>query len=288
MLWLLPGCLAFHRGAMPGEPADATFLELEGARVRYIDRGRGPPVVLIHGYSASLDTWNAVVPVLEKKHRVLALDLKGFGWTDRPPGDYSPRAQAHLVKALMDARGVEQAAIVAHSYGASVALTLALDFPDAVSRLALYSGYVYEDQVPAFFLWSRAGGVGESLFALYYGERLDDRVALAFYDRRYVTEELVDAYEKALSRPGTRAAALAVARGQRYSDLERRYGTIDKPTLLLWGREDRVTPLSYGERLSRELPRAHLVVFPRCGHFPMIEAAAESTAELARFLEEQR
>ena len=90
-LGLFPGCLAFHRGAMPGEPKDAQFAEVEGARIRYVDVGQGPAVVLIHGYASSLETWAALIPQLAKTHRVLALDLKGFGWSDRPEGDYSPR-----------------------------------------------------------------------------------------------------------------------------------------------------------------------------------------------------
>jgi pimeloyl-ACP methyl ester carboxylesterase len=91
--------------------------------------------------------------------------------------------------------------------------------------------------------------------------------------------------EFALDRPGTVAAALAAVRGQRYSEVQARYRTIAQPTLLLWGREDEVTTLPFGERLSRELPHARLVVYPRCGHFPMLEAASASNTELVAFLD---
>lgn len=278
------GCLHFHQGAMPGEPKDATYLELEGARVRYLDVGEGPAVVLVHGFASSLETWAAVVPELQKTHRVLALDLKGFGWTDRPQGDYSPAAQARLVQALLDARGVERAAVVAHSWGASVALALALAVPERVTHLALYDAWVYEAQLPTFFHFARAPAVGEVLFGLFYGERSDERMGLAFYDQRYVTEALVEDVERSLQRPGTRAAALAAVRGQRYAEVEAQYAKVAVPTLLLWGREDLTTPVSVGERLARQLPQARLVVYPRCGHFPMLEAAPESTRELAAFL----
>ncbi|HUB09526.1 MAG TPA: alpha/beta fold hydrolase [Myxococcales bacterium] len=291
MSLLLPfaGCLAFHEGPMPGEPKDATFAEVAGARVRYLDAGPrdAPAVVLLHGFASSLDTWLPVLPALERGHRVLALDLKGFGWTDRPEGDYSPEAQAKLVLALMDARGIHRAAVVGHSWGASIALAMALAAPERVDRLVLYDGWMYEEQLPTFFHWSRAGGVGELLFALYYDQRPDEKMELAFYDRRFVTEELVEAVEKALERPGTKAAALAAVRGQRFVELQTRYRTVVQPTLLLWGREDKVSPLAYGERLSKELPNARLVIFPQCGHFPMIEAQAPSTRELVDFLSER-
>lgn len=283
----LAGCLSFHQGPMPGEPKDATFLEVEGTRVRYVDKGEGPPVVLIHGFASSLETWDAVIPKLVDKHRVIALDLKGFGWTDRPEGDYSPWAEAKIVKALMDRRGIEKAAIVAHSWGSSVALALTLGAPERVTKVALYDAWVYEDQIPTFFRLARKGGMGEFLFGVYYKQRPDERLALAFHDPSALNEKLAEDVEKSLERPGTVAAALAAVRGQQFAEVEKRYRTIQKEVLLLWGREDVVTTLDYGERLSRELPNSRLVVYPRCGHFPMLEAASASTAELARFLEDE-
>ena len=94
---VLAGCSSFHAGALPGEPQTALYAAVDGARLRYVDRGKGPPVVLLHGFASSLETWDLLVPELEKTHRVIALDLKGFGWSDRPEGDYSPAAEARLV-----------------------------------------------------------------------------------------------------------------------------------------------------------------------------------------------
>ncbi len=282
----LTGCLAHFTGPMPGEPSGATYTEVAGARVRYVDVGRGPPVVLIHGFASSLETWTGVIPVLAKSHRVIALDLKGFGWSDRPEGDYSPAAEADLVWALLDRLGVGRAALVGHSWGASVVLAMALAHPERTTRIALYDAWVYADQLPTFFYLARAPVLGEAMFALWYDERPDDKLEHAFYDKDHIPQALVDAVEKALDRPGTRYAALAAVRGQRFEDVEARYRTITKPTLLLWGREDEVARLSEGERLSRELPNSRLIVYPRCGHFPMIEAAAASTRDLASFLAE--
>jgi pimeloyl-ACP methyl ester carboxylesterase len=257
---------------------------VNGARVRFTDVGEGPAVVLLHGFASSLETWDLLAPVLRARHRVIAVDLKGFGWTDRPAGDYSPQAQAAMVLALLDQRGVKDVAVVAHSYGASVALAMALAAPERVRRLALYDAWVYEEQLPSFFLWSRAKGLGETLFALFYEERPEDKLALAFYDPSRVPERLIEDVERAFARPGTRAAALAAVRGMRYAQVQGRYRTIDKPVLLLWGREDVVTPVSIGERLARDLPRSRLVVYPRCGHLAMLEAAAATNAEVATFL----
>ena len=290
-LAFLPGCLAFQTGAMAGEPEDARYVVLDGVRVRYAELGPedGAPVVLVHGFASSLETWAPVLPALAAAgHRAIALDLKGFGWTERPPGDYSTEAQARLVLALLDHLGVRGASFVGHSYGAGVVLRLALIAPERVRRIALYDAWAFADQLPPFFHVARADGIGEAAFALWYGERAEDRMAMAFHDPRFLTMELVDAVEAALRRPGTYAAALAAVRAMHYEQVEARYREIAVPALLLWGREDRVTPLSTGERLVRELPGARLVVYPGCGHFPMIEHAAQSTAELVRFVGEER
>lgn len=284
MALLGSGCLHFHTGPMPGEPKDATYLQIDGTRVRYVDVGEGPPVVLLHGFASSIENWITVMPRLVKDHRVIAIDLRGFGWTDRPVADYSPKAQAQLLKAVLDERKVGKVAIVGHSYGSSVALAFALEYPEQVSRIALYDAWVYDSQLPSMFHMARAKGVGEVLFGLFYSERYEERLTMGFYDPDMVSEQLVEEVEKAFERPGTRAGALEAVRGMRFDEMESRYRTITAPTLLLWGREDLVTPVSIGEKLVRQLPNAKLNVYPRCGHFPMIEAVSESTRDLGAFL----
>lgn len=290
LVLLCAGCLSWHQGPMPGEPRDATYATLtadgQNLRVRYRDVGpqTAPVVVLLHGFASALETWAAVAPRLAHTQRVISLDLKGFGWTDRPEGDYSPAAQANLVLALLDSRGVDRFSVVGHSWGSSVALAVALAAPERVQRVALYDAWVFEDQLPAFFRWARVDGVGEALFGLFYKERADERLVRAFYDPTVVQEAFVEEVERALDRPGTVAAALAAARGQRFAELQGRWSQVKQPTLLLWGQQDQVSWLEFGERLAAALPDARLRVYPRCGHFPMIEAAEASYAALSAFL----
>jgi len=286
---LCTGCLAFHRGAMPGEPADATFAQVDDTRVRYRDQGKGPAVVLIHGFGSALDTWDLLAPQLVKAgRRAISLDLKGFGWTDRPEGDYSPTAQAVLVISLLDKLGVDKFAIVAHSWGSSVSLQIALMVPERVTRLALFDAWAYEEQLPTTFYWARAPLIGEIIYGVFYDQLPEMKLESAFFDKRFVTQKLVDDVERAYERPGTKAAALAAVRGMRYAEVQKRYSSIRQPVMLMYGREDVATPVSFGERLVTQLPNATLEVFPRCGHLPMIEAAAATTTRVLRFLEEER
>lgn len=292
------GCLAHHDAIPADAPADARWIALRGVKTRFVDDppladagatgDSATPALLLHGFAASLDTWAGVRLALRRQRRVLALDLKGFGYSARPAGDYSPEEQARLALALLDARGVTKVQLVAHSWGSAVALALARLAPERVERIALYDAWVFEAQLPPFFLWARAPAIGEALFALIYQQRAEDRLQLAFYAPERVPQQLVDHALAGIERPGTTAAHLAAVRGQRLRAAEPGYAKIAAPVLLLWGREDRVTPLRYGERLLRLLPAGQLRVYPRCGHFPMLEATAESTRDLLAFLSLER
>lgn len=284
LLALLAGCPSFHAAPLPGSPADATFVDVDGVHVHYRELGTGPAVVLLHGYGASLDAWSGISADIADHHRVISIDLKGFGWTSRPPGDYGPKAQAQLVWLVLDKLGVHDVAIVGHSWGSSVALAMAVAHPERTRRVALYDAYVYDEQVPSFFRWAQKAGLGELLFGLFYDERIEDRAPLAYYDERWVTQARVNHVEAELARPGTTAAALAVARGHQFGWLHDALVGFDKPVLLLWGAENQVTPLGFGQRLANELANARLVVYPRCGHIPMVEARGPSTRDLVEFL----
>lgn len=278
------GCATFHSGAMPGEPQGAMFVDLSGVRVRYRDQGKGPAVVLIHGFASSLETWTALAPILAQDHRVISLDLKGFGWSDRPEGDYSPAAQADLVRKLLDQLQIDRADVVAHSWGCAVALQLALKNPQQVNRLVLYDAWVYDAQQPAFFRWATLPALGEAMFAAFYKQRPEDRINLGFYQPDAVPQKLIDDIVVALDRPGTVAAALAAVRGQGFADSEHEYRRIHQHTLLLWGREDGVSLPDFAERLHRDLANSQLQWYGHCGHFPMLEAATASNAAVQQFL----
>lgn len=284
----LAGCPSFHAGALPGAPADATFVDVDGVHVHYRETGSGPAVILLHGYGASLENWAGVAPVVAAHHRVIAVDLKGFGWTSRPDGDYAPAAQAELVWHVLDKLGVDDIAIVGHSWGTSVALSMAVAHPERTRRVALYDAYVYDDQVPSFFRWAQTSGLGELLFGLFYDERIEDRAPLAYHDERWVTQARVDRVEASMDRPGTTAAALAVARGHHFGELHHRLVGFNRPVLLLWGAQDQVTPVAFAHRLVNELADAELKIYEHCGHIPMVEARNASNRDLVEFLDHDR
>lgn len=289
-LGLTPGCASFQSagealGAHLGP--DARYIHTTGDRALYVEsRGAGTdtPVLLVHGFASNHDVWDTLEPALSASRRTINVDLPGFGWSTRTDGDYSPSALASDLDRVLDESGLTTVDVVAHSWGSSVALAYALDHPDRVRRIVLIGAWVYDEQIVPFFRWARAPLIGEMLFSTFYAERPGDRFPAAFEDSSVVSQELVDMIERSFDRPGTSRAALAAARGQCFLQMERRYRTVQKPTLLVWGENDNVARLRFGERLARDLPNASLRVIPGVGHFPMIEAASSTRQAVTEFL----
>ncbi len=294
----LGGCLSYHPGKPPGTPKMGEFTKVGAETIRFVDTGSAPDdgagddrksrgnVVLVHGFGATIEEWVTVIPALKKAgYRVLALDLLGHGWSGRPPGDYSIRAQARRVLALADQRGIDEFAIVGHSWGSAITMATAIAAPHRVKRIAVYNGMFFEDQMPVLFDWARTPVLGEIIYGVFYPDRQDEKMAFAFYEpEKHITEEVVEDLDGLLDRPGTLAAALAGVRAMRYAELQKRYLTVQQPVLIMWGRDDNVTPLPYGERLLKLLPNARMEVYPQCGHLPMLEVPGATTHRLLRFL----
>jgi pimeloyl-ACP methyl ester carboxylesterase len=232
----LGACPSFHAGRLPGAPADATFAEVDGVHLHYRAVGSGPAVVMIHGYGASLDLWRPVQDALAAHHRVIAVDLKGFGWSSRPPGDYSPRgrgpARVGPARSARGRSGLDRRPLVGlvGQPGHGAGPTRAGPPHRALRRLRVRCPEA------AFFRWAGLDGIGEVLFALNYRANVEERIGLAYHDPRFITQARVDHVVAELGRPGTTAAALAAARDHELSRLEARYREIAQPTLLLWGR----------------------------------------------------
>ncbi|MDP3276558.1 MAG: alpha/beta fold hydrolase [Deltaproteobacteria bacterium] len=240
-------------------------------RAALTERGR-TATLFVHGFASNRDTWAMIEPALRQDRATIAVDLPGFGLSDRTEGDYSPYALADDLVTLLDHLGVPRCDVVAHSWGSSVALALAMRHPTRIRRLVVIGAWVYEEQIPPFFRWAREPGVGEGLFELFYRERLEDRAPMGFAEGTEVPQATVDAIERSLERPGTLRAALAAVRGQYYAHMESQYRTIAARSLVMYGEDDRVALPRYGARLARELQDGRMVTVGASGHFPMFEA----------------
>ena len=268
------------------------FAEVDGVRVHYQEAGNAvdPAVVLIHGFSSSTLVWSKVfLRLADAGFRVIALDLLGFGYSEKPRrGEYTIESQARMVVGLLDKLGIERANIVGSSYGGAVAATCALDHAHRLQKLVLV-GAVANNDATKYILLRLFGFpvVGEIVSPLLIGSRsLLRRRMKRVYERHslMLDERRVEARHQPLRTANTQRAIIRTVRRWDAERIERDARLIKQPTLLVWGDSDRDVPLRNGEQLNRQITASRLIVFRNCGHLPHEEYPIGFTEVLSEFL----
>lgn len=235
-----------------------------------------------------------VLPVLADGREVIAIDLPGFGESDRPHPmqfAYDGAAFAVAVAEVLRTLGVERATVFGHSMGGGAALALAAREPELVERLAVCSPSIYPLPVPVEGKLLFQLGLGSLLWRKLVTRGEMRRLMLRdhFRDPRPVTDEFVDYYWARLNRPGGHEASYAaLVNLARLGETPSEPALVKAPTLILWPDEDRVVPLASGKRLARAMSNARLQVVPACGHNTHLERPDEFLRQLLPFLNEQR
>jgi pimeloyl-ACP methyl ester carboxylesterase len=262
------------------------FATLDGVQVHYRDEGAGPPLVLVHGTSSSLHTWDGWVARLSSHRRVVRLDLPGFGLTGPAPDhDYTPSRYARVVLALMTALGIDRADVAGNSLGGRVALTMALEHPERVHGLVLVdSAGLGGLKPPAIFALGRTPVLGHSLRWLTPRFVIRSNVEQVYGDPTRVTDALVDRYYELTRREGNREALYDRLNGPPDPDLDVRLGEVRAPVLVEWGERDRWIPLPFAHRLVEGIHGARLVTYPDAGHVPMEEVPEPTARDADAFL----
>lgn len=263
------------------------FATVDGVLVHYRDEGVGPPLVLIHGTSSSLHTWDGWVEKLSAHRRIVRLDLPGFGLTGPAADkDYSAARYARLVAALLDQLGIGSADIAGNSLGGRVALTLALDYPAHVRRLVLVdSSGLSGQRPPKIFRLVRTPGLNYLVRWVTPRMVFQNNVEEVFGDRSRVSDAIVDRYYELGRREGNRQAMIDRLSHLSDPDLDGRLGEIHIPVLVEWGESDRWNPVATAHRLNDKIAGSTLVTYANAGHVPMEELPEATSGDAERFLE---
>jgi pimeloyl-ACP methyl ester carboxylesterase len=244
------------------------------------ETGEGPPLLLLHGLGESTFTWRKIVPALAQTHRVIALDLKGFGQSDKPLGTaYSADDQAALVAAFMEARGLKGVVLIGHSFGGTVALRTALvpavREAGRIRRLVVIGAPALPRSVAPSLDVIEIPAVPDALASVVPPEamaRLLLREALG--GAADMPEEDIKGYAAPYHDDAAKNAFLATARSivsESGDEIASHYRTIREPTLIVWCRKDPIVPLRAGKRLKRTLPGARIAILENCHHLPQEE-----------------
>ncbi|MBW7932112.1 MAG: alpha/beta hydrolase [Gemmatimonadaceae bacterium] len=272
-------------------PPPSQFLPLRGMMVHVRDEGPRDdslPVLLVHGTSASLHTWDGWADSLRATRRVIRFDLPGFGLTGpSPDGDYTMDAYVRTVIAVLDTLGVRRAVIGGNSLGGGVAWHVAVAHPDRVAKLILVDavGYPFVSQsVPIGFRLARIPVLNVLIQRLLPRSVVEQSVRNVVGDPARITPELIERYYDITRREGNRAALVARFRqsgGDTDTTAIRRLAV---PTLILWGERDRLIPPDNAARFGRDIAGSRVVMYPTLGHVPHEEDPAATLVAVREFL----
>ncbi len=288
---LLAGCRAPPIPVSARYPAGTSFVphyvRVNGTMIRYIDAGRGSPVVFIHGLGGSIYAWRKTVgPVLAAGFRVIAFDNRGFGFSDKPAQGYTNAEYASLAVGFMDSLGLADAVLVGHSMGGAIAAEVAIAYPRRVRGLVLIDAAGRGIRSPLLLRIATWPWVEPVLSGLR-SRWITGRVLRSTYaDPREVQGEDIDQYYAPVAEPDFGRALRGVLRELRFDALGGRLAGVQAPALVLWGDQDRWIPPRLGMALASELPHVAFVLIQHAGHAAPEEEAESLNRVLIAFLKE--
>jgi len=271
--------------------SDNKYITLDGITIRYIVRGDGSPVVLIHGFGEFVESWAFNIEPLSKHYQVYAVDLPGHGLSGKPKIDYSLPFAMQLATDFMQALGIDRASLIGHSMGGAICLSAAISFPEKIDKIVLVDSGGLSKELPVRYRLVTIPILGEVLVAPTIKSGLKAGMKRAFYNPDLVNEEMVDIDYQYMKMPGTKRALLSIIRNSAsltgpYPEviMTNKLHLVKTPALLIHGAQDKAIPVEHAQNACKLLPQARLEVFEKCGHVPHIEKAAEFNEAVIAFL----
>lgn len=282
----------FKDVAPPDTPDTSNRKNDNKYQVHYCDQGKGPVLLLLHGFTASLHTWNVWVDALKGKYRIIRLDILGFGLTGpSKTNTYSRDDWVKFIDNFVKELNVDKFSIAGNSLGGYIAWNYALDYPQKVDKLILIDPIGYPQNAPFLLDLACFPVVGE------LGKLMMPRTIVklclkdVYGDKSLVSEDLVDLYFAMASRPGAREAYIEIFRkmktASKQTDIGDRIKNISHPTLIMWGENDRWVPVNLVDRWIQDVPHAAVKIYPGLGHIPMEEKPYLTAEDADRFLSNQ-
>jgi len=276
-----------------------TTIEINGILINYQyevnSKSGDDTVVLVHGFGASLESWNDIYPALSAKNSVLRLDLRGHGLSDKPlDALYSLKDQADILKGLVQRLALKKVHLIGHSYGGGVVLMTYLSNQQSnvheaieIQSLVLIDSAGYRQDFP-FFITAVERPTLQFLTNLFPAT-LRARILLhkIMSVKSQITEERIHRYAKYFDLPGASHAIGEAARKlipPNLDELVQQYRSIKVPCQVIWGEEDPAIPLKFGKRFAADIPKARLSTLPNTGHVPHEERPQETQAIIQNFI----
>lgn len=270
---------------------DGEYIVVKGTKIRYIVKGSGSPVLLIHGFGQFLEVWCLNIGPLSQHYQVYAMDLPGHGLSEKPAVDCTFSFVTEFIIDFMEALGIGHASLIGHSMGGSICLDEAINFPDKVDRIILVDSGSLSGKVPLLYRLCALPVLGDILVRPTIKAGVRSRIKRTFYNSDLVTEDMVNLSYELLRKPGVKDTMLSIIRSGASiskSNLETivtdNLRLVKVPTLLIHGAQDKAIPLEYAHDACRLIPDCRLEIIDECGHCPHLEKASEFNEAVISFL----
>lgn len=269
--------------------SNSHFMSVDGLEVHYKDEGSGTPIILLHGTSASLHTWDGWTKELTKNnYRVIRMDLPAFGITGANKDNlYDLPSYSKFLTDFVNQLELDKFILAGNSLGGSISWHYTSSNPEKVQKLILLdpAGFPSKKERPLVFELAEIPILNQILKHITPKSLIKDNLEQVYFDDSKVTENLVDRYHQMILRKGSRAAFIERAKleGQDYTEL---LYTIKSPTLIIWGEDDLWIPVEDGFKFKERMANSSLVIMKETGHVPMEEKPLESVALVLNFLKE--
>lgn len=271
------------------------YVNINGINTRFWQAGnKGTPILLIHGFVESVEYWQENIAALAKNHRVYALDLIGFGHTDKPKKiNYTEKLFVKFVKDFMASQNLTKVNLIGHSLGGAVALHFTIAYPELVDKLVLVSSAGLGRELPAHFRILTLPIIGNIVFRVKLKKLLGLALRSHTYNPDAISDELLQSIHKIFLLPNFSKTMVKIL--QKYANcngIRRRaikpilknLKNITAPTLIIWGKQDHLLLVKHAYVALRHLPNAKLEVLDECGHFPQLEQSKKFNKLVLKFL----
>ena len=269
--------------------AEVRTIDAAGLTLAYRELGSGPPVLLLHGWPTSSYLWRDVMPPIAKRNRVIALDLPGFGASDKPPdGAYDFDFFESAIDGFLAELGVEETGLAVHDLGGPVGLHWAIGRRSRVTRLALLNTLVYPEFSEAVMMFIRACTEPDLRDQLTSPQGLEAAMRLGVADESLLSDESIAAVQEPFAREQDRVtlakAGIAIP-PEGFAEIAAALPSLEMPVRVVYGERDRILPdiAQTAARLARDLPQAEVTALPDCGHFLQEERGEDVGKLLAEF-----
>ncbi len=270
------------------------YIQVGDVKTRSWMQGSGGSwTLLLHGLGGYVENWESNIEKLASGRRVCAVDMVGFGRSDKPVAAYSIAYLARFVNDFMEAVGIPKAAVIGESLGGGVALRLALDHPDRVEKLVLADSVGFGREVSLYLRVPTLPIVGE-IFTRPSRKGSAEMLRQCVANQDLVTDDWIELDYELSMLPGAQASLLRAlrasaniwgCRSETYRPFLGNGSALKAPILLIWGAQDQILPVAQGKRALQALPNARLEIFDPCGHVPNIDCAEAFNRVVGEFLQ---